>query len=150
MNPDQTPFRDDANRLTELLELRSAPVALPFCDTPPGGLPRVSQAGPLSCTYWKRAAQGESFYTAGAEGDAGLRGRPTCAAIPAALRSGGGVASLGCIGNRVYTELADDELYYALPGSHLHGVTERLSVILSANATLEGYHRDRKAQLRSA
>src|SRR5262249_26012449 len=47
-------------------------------------------------------------------GGAGLMGRPTCAALPEAMRSGKGVTSLGCIGNRVYTELGDDELYYAL------------------------------------
>src|SRR6185503_12874664 len=39
-----------------------------------------------------------------------LLGRPTCMAIPAAL--GSGVASsLGCVGNRIYTGVADDEFY---------------------------------------
>ena len=39
-----------------------------------------------------------------------LLGRPTCMAIPAAL-SGGVASSLGCIGNRVYTGIADDQFY---------------------------------------
>jgi uncharacterized protein (DUF169 family) len=73
----------------------------------------------------------------------GLLGRPTCAAIPQALQADAGVASLGCIGNRVYTEMADDELYYALPGKHLAAVTEKLASIINANRQLEQYHRAR-------
>jgi uncharacterized protein (DUF169 family) len=51
------------------------------------------------------------------------------------------VASLGCIGNRVYTALADDELYFALPGGHVDVVTEKLAAIVQANVALEAYHR---------
>ena len=47
-----------------------------------------------------------------------LLGRPTCMAIPAAL-SGGVASSLGCIGNRVYTGLADDQFYTVVAGSDL-------------------------------
>jgi uncharacterized protein (DUF169 family) len=55
------------------------------------------------------------------------------------------VASLGCIGNRVYTDLPDDELYYALPGKHLAAVVDKLSWIIHANRELEKYHRARQA-----
>jgi uncharacterized protein (DUF169 family) len=72
-----------------------------------------------------------------------LMGRPTCAALPVAMQSQRGVASLGCIGNRVYTEMADDELYYALPGKHLAAVTQKLAEIVDANRALEKYHRAR-------
>src|SRR5688572_24544993 len=54
-----------------------------------------------------------------AAGAAGLMGRPTCAALPQVMKTGQGVASLGCIGNRVYTGLADDEMYFALPGGEV-------------------------------
>jgi uncharacterized protein (DUF169 family) len=77
-------------------------------------------------------------------GGGGLMGRPTCAALPEAMRSGRGVASLGCIGNRVYTELGDDELYFALPGSQVNGVTQKLASIVHANSELEKYHKGRK------
>ena len=80
-------------------------------------------------------------------GGAALMGRPTCAALPEAMRSGRGVASLGCIGNRVYTEMSDDEQYYVLPGSHVQAVVEKLASIVHANAELEKYHRSRKEQL---
>jgi uncharacterized protein (DUF169 family) len=73
-------------------------------------------------------------------------GRPTCAAVPEVLRTQRGAASLGCIGNRVYTELADDELYFALPGKDLGAVVEKLAILVNANRELESYHRARAAQ----
>jgi uncharacterized protein (DUF169 family) len=81
-------------------------------------------------------------------GTAGPMGRPTCAALPEAMRSGQGVTSLGCIGNRVYTELGDDEMYFALPGSKVQVVAERLAGIVHANSELEKYHRARLAATR--
>ncbi|MCI0377118.1 MAG: DUF169 domain-containing protein [Gemmataceae bacterium] len=85
----------------------------------------------------------EAAQAAGVSGSAGLMGRPTCAAIPQAMRSQSAVASLGCIGNRIYTGLADDELYFAIPGKHLGAVVEKLASIVSANKTLENYHSER-------
>jgi uncharacterized protein (DUF169 family) len=223
-----------ARQLVDLLRLTTAPVAITFQAAPPANLRRIATAGPSSCTYWKRAADGEAFYTtaddhfacpiggythgidlpptqmqelqgvvgtmvglgylrmeevpgiprrpgrfgvavyapleqasgvpdvvlicgnakqmmlleeagqaAGVGGGAALMGRPTCAALPAAMQSGRGVASLGCIGNRVYTAMGDDELYYALPGRHLSAVIDKLATIVNANCELEKYHRAR-------
>lgn len=223
-----------AAQLGSLLGVKWPPVAVKFGATPPAGVPHVPSAGPSSCTYWKRAADGQTFYTeaqdhyncpvgaythgvdlppaqmnelqgvvgtmvnlgylrseevpgiprrqerfavatyaplekapfdpdivlvrgnprqvmlleeaaqaAGVTRGATLMGRPTCAAIPAALDGQRGVASLGCIGNRVYTDLGDDELYYALPGKHVAAVVEKLATIVNANRELEKYHRAR-------
>ena len=79
----------------------------------------------------------------GTGGGTGLMGRPTCAAIPEVLRSGRCVSSLGCIGNRVYTDLGDDEFYFAVPGRHVGAVVEKLVVIRRANDELERFHRAR-------
>src|SRR3970040_1952892 len=68
-----------------------------------------------------------------------LLGRPTCMAIPAAL-SGGVASSLGCIGNRVYTGIADDHFYTVVAGSDLALIVDQLATIASANATLAEYH----------
>jgi uncharacterized protein (DUF169 family) len=86
----------------------------------------------------------EAAQAAGLGSQSALMGRPTCAALPAALQSGRGVASLGCIGNRVYTHLPDNELYYALPGKHVAAVVERLAAIVHANRELEKYHLARR------
>lgn len=78
-----------------------------------------------------------------------LLGRPTCMAIPAAI--GGGIASsFGCIGNRIYTDVADDEFYTMVSGTDLADVVEQLATVTSANATLAEYHRGRRTSLATA
>jgi uncharacterized protein (DUF169 family) len=59
----------------------------------------------------------------------------------------GTVTSLGCIGNRVYAGLGDGELYVVVPGAKLESVSQALSVIATANATLEEFARGRQAAL---
>jgi uncharacterized protein (DUF169 family) len=226
-----------AQQLQDLLQLCTAPVALAFQDAPPANLPHMTAPAPSGCTFWKRAAAGQAFYTeapdhyncpigahthgvdlppaqakelqgvletmfqlsylrpeevpaiprrqgklgvvvyaplatapfepevvlvrgnakqimllaeaaqaAGSGSEAPLVGRPTCAVIPAVLQTQRSAASLGCIGNRIYTEMADDELYFALPGKELSAVVEKLATIVNANRELESYHRARAAQ----
>lgn len=77
-----------------------------------------------------------------------LLGRPTCMAIPAALTSGV-ASSLGCIGNRVYTGITDDEFYTVIAGKDLASVVAELDTIVSANAALSEYHQGRRASLAS-
>jgi uncharacterized protein (DUF169 family) len=76
-----------------------------------------------------------------------VMGRPACAMLPHTITTGGAVASVGCIGNRVYTGLGDDELYLTLPGGSVTTVLENLAATLNANAELETFHRQRAAQL---
>jgi uncharacterized protein (DUF169 family) len=73
-----------------------------------------------------------------------LLGRPTCMAIPAAL-SQGVATSLGCIGNRIYTSLSDDEFYTVIAERNLDEVIAELGTISSANAALTTYHTERMA-----
>ena len=75
-----------------------------------------------------------------------MLGRPTCMAIPAAMAKGA-VTSSGCIGNRVYTDLADGELYSMVPGKDLERVADELETIASANAKLHEYHRSRRQEI---
>ena len=75
-----------------------------------------------------------------------LLGRPTCMALPAAL-AGGTTASTACIGNRVYTDLGEDELYVVIPGRDLARVAEAVETIVAANDTLAEYHRGRRQSL---
>lgn len=49
--------------LTELLHLTSPPIAITFVDAAPSGVPHVAAREPAGCGYWRRAAQGEVFYT---------------------------------------------------------------------------------------
>jgi uncharacterized protein (DUF169 family) len=91
----------------------------------------------------------EAAGRAGVATQPGLLGRPTCMALPAAL-AGGTIATTACIGNRVYTDLGDDELYVAIPGRDLACVAAELTTIISANDTLADYHRGRRRTLATA
>ena len=72
--------------------------------------------------------------------------RPTCMAIPAAAGKGT-TLSLACIGNRVYTEVSDDDIYAFVRGSDLEAVVKSLGTIVEANQQLTQYHQDRKPKL---
>jgi uncharacterized protein (DUF169 family) len=91
----------------------------------------------------------EAALRSGAGSKLPLLARPTCMAIPAAI-STGVVTSAGCIGNRVYTDLPDGELYCAIPGHSLAAVAEALKTVVSANAELAEYHQGRRSQLSTA
>lgn len=88
----------------------------------------------------------EAALRAGVAAQWPLFGRPTCMALPLAL-SHGAVASSGCIGNRVYTELDEGELYMAIPGNAIARVAEDLQTIAAANSQLRAYHQERKQKL---
>lgn len=88
----------------------------------------------------------EAALRAGVGVQAPLLGRPTCMALPAALAYGV-VASTACIGNRVYTEVGEDELYVAVPGKDLPRIAAELPIIAAANAKLSDYHRGRRQAL---
>ena len=75
-----------------------------------------------------------------------MLGRPTCMAIPSAL-SHGIASSLGCIGNRVYTSISDDEFYTVARESELAELMKEISTITAANVALAEYHRERRAVL---
>ena len=196
-----------SEQIQQLLNLETIPVAITFHDKPPDNVPQTEKVEASGCTYWRRAAEGRTFYTeasdhyncpigcythnvelpdaqaeelqntlglmgelgyismeevpgiprreapfqnvvyspladasdtpdvviisgtprqmmllaeaataAGIGTENGVMGRPTCAVIPAVLQSGRGASSLGCIGNRVYTALSDDDFYFAFSG----------------------------------
>ena len=227
-----------AAKLSDLLGLRVAPVAVAFRAAAPAGVGRVEQAGPAGCAYWRWAAEGRVFYTeaadhhncpvgaythgvtlpadrarelegvvgtmvglqyirmeevqtlprltapfgvavyapladapvdpdvvlvrgtarqimlvaeaaraAGIGHDGPALGRPACSMIPEAMRAARGNTSLGCIGNRVYTGLGDDELYFTVPGARLDEVVLKIETIVHANRELEHYHEGRRQAL---
>lgn len=88
----------------------------------------------------------EAASAAGAASALPLLGRPTCMALPAAIAHGA-VMSSGCIGNRVDTDLGDDEMYVMIPGARIDDVARRLTTIVDANDRPRSYHTDRRATL---
>jgi uncharacterized protein (DUF169 family) len=88
----------------------------------------------------------EAAMRAGVAASLPLLARPTCMALPAAMASGV-VVSAGCVGNRVYTDVGEDELYAVVPGKDLGRLADALDEITAANATLADYHQQRRQQL---
>ncbi len=91
----------------------------------------------------------EAAIHAGASASLPLLGRPSCMALPAALAHGT-VTSLGCIGNRVYTNLGEDEIYIVVPGSKLEAVSDSLDTVTAANFALEVRACGKQASLSTA
>ncbi|HUI79562.1 MAG TPA: DUF169 domain-containing protein [Bryobacteraceae bacterium] len=229
-------YRAIEQRIATLLETKRRPVAVAFLEEPPAGVARFEGSQPSSCSFWRLAGAGRTFYTvptdhfncpvgsyahntltpermpeleqvlglmsgigyirmeeipgvfqlpaaprvvlyaplgdtpvapsvvlaagrpgrvmmlaeaanrAGAMSKLPLLGRPTCMALPAALANGA-VTSSGCIGNRIYTEIGDDELYVVLRGTDLEKIAGEIDTIYTANQTLTEYHRERRQNL---
>jgi uncharacterized protein (DUF169 family) len=57
------------------------------------------------------------------------------------------VTSAGCIGNRVYTGIGNDEMYAAVPGRALEQIARELETVQSANLALAQYHQERQHRL---
>jgi len=88
----------------------------------------------------------EAAQRAGCAAQFPVLGRPTCMAIPAAMAKGA-IISSGCIGNRVYTDLAEGELYAMVPGKDVERIADELETIASANAKLHEYHSSRRQEI---
>jgi uncharacterized protein (DUF169 family) len=91
----------------------------------------------------------EAAIRAGVAAPTALLARPTCMALPAAMGQGV-LLSSACVGNRVYTDLGDDELYLAIPGRVLAPLMAELGTIASANVKLREYHQQRRRDLATA
>ena len=88
----------------------------------------------------------EAAARAGANANPSFLGRPTCSALAATLAEGT-VVSSACIGNRMYTDLGDDELYASIRGKDLASVAAEAQTIAAANRQLSDYHRARRKDL---
>ena len=86
----------------------------------------------------------EAARMAGIGPEVTVRPRPTCAMLPEMLQEDRATISFGCIGNRVYTGLGDDELYVAIPGHKVSEVISKLVTVVRANRELEEFHRARQ------
>jgi uncharacterized protein (DUF169 family) len=124
--------------------LAKTPVSIVYA--PLGRTPVAPSVVLFICPASSAMLLNEAATRAGSGGSLPVLGRPTCMALPAALAKGT-VASLGCIGNRVYTGIRDDEFYFVVPATDLERVAEALGVIAGANAALAEYARGKLVQL---
>jgi len=128
----------------QIPRLAKAPAAIVYA--PLGESPVPPDVVLFACKPSAAMLLNEAINRAGVASGSPALGRPTCMALPAALEHGA-ILSLGCMGNRVYTGLAEDEMYIVLRGKDLPAVAEALSVIASANAALLDYATSRRSTL---
>jgi uncharacterized protein (DUF169 family) len=82
----------------------------------------------------------EAAQLAGIASKGATMGRPTCAVLPQAINTAETAASFGCVGNRVYTGAGENDAYFAIPGSKLRVLEDKLATIVRANEALERFH----------
>lgn len=72
-------------------------------------------------------------------------GRPACAVVPHAVKTGRAALSLGCCGARAYLDaLTDDVAIWALPGDKVHLYAARIDTFATANNALGEFHSMRR------
>jgi uncharacterized protein (DUF169 family) len=130
--------------ISSIPRMKKAPKAIvysPLGDTP---------TDPDLVIFVTRPMQAMVFQEAALRLGIGLQhsalGRPTCMSLPAALDRKM-VTSAGCLGNRVYTGLGEDELYVIVPGKILGKIADSLNGIAEANAKITEYYRERRRSL---
>jgi uncharacterized protein (DUF169 family) len=128
----------------QIPRLAKAPVAIVYA--PLGETPVAPDVVLFACKPSGAMLLSEAANRAGVGSGAPALGRPTCMALPASMQLGA-ILSLGCMGNRVYTGLGEDEMYFVLRGNDLAAVADALGVITSANAALNEYAAGRRSQL---
>ena len=56
-------YREIEQKFSQALGLRKRPVAVKFQAAPPAGVSKFEGAEPSSCSFWRLAAAGKTFYT---------------------------------------------------------------------------------------
>ena len=131
----------------QIPRLAKAPAVVVY--SPLGDAPVPPDVVLFACKPRAAMLLNEAANRAGVASGAPALGRPTCMALPASLQHGA-ILSLGCIGNRTYTGLGEDQMYFVLRGKDLAAVAGALDVVTGANAALGDYAKGRRAALSTA
>jgi uncharacterized protein (DUF169 family) len=127
--------------------LRSAPAAVVYA--PLGEAPLAPDVVIVTGQPSRMMLLIEAASRAGVPSQLPVLARPTCMALPVAMEKGI-VTSAGCIGNRVYTDIGEDELYTVIRGADAGRVVRELDTIVAANGKLKEYHTLRREQIATA
>jgi uncharacterized protein (DUF169 family) len=131
----------------QIPRLAKAPAVVVY--SPLGDVQATPDVVLFACQPQSAMLLNEAANRAGVASGAPALGRPTCMALPASLQHGA-IFSLGCIGNRVYTGLGEDQMYFVVRGQDSETVADALEVVNSANAALNDYAIGRRQKLSTA
>jgi uncharacterized protein (DUF169 family) len=155
-----------ANELNETITLMVGNGYLAMSEVP--GIPRLTSSptivayGPISDVTFPpdvvllrvNAAQAMIIYEAAlkagiSDAVSNVLGRPSCAILPLTANTGRTAISLGCQGNRMYTGLADGEVYITVPGDRWSDFVEQVREVRRANDAMADYYAARRDALDS-
>ena len=131
----------------QIPRLSKAPAVVVY--SPLGEAPVAPDVVLFACQPRSAMLLNEAANRAGVASGVPALGRPTCMALPASLQHGA-IFSLGCMGNRVYTGLGEDQMYFVVRGKDLDAVADALEVVNSANVALNDYATGRRKSLSTA
>lgn len=136
-------------------------------DEPPA-LPSVGGAssgivyGPLSempvdpdvVLVWLSPAQAMIYNEAAGSADwttdgPAVFGRPTCAALPAAMAASRPVMSLGCIGMRTFTRVPEDLMLGVIPAGEAPAFLDAIDTAVRANEAMRPFYEGQRARFAS-
>jgi uncharacterized protein (DUF169 family) len=117
--------------------------------SPLGEAPVAPDVVLFTCKPQAAMLLNEAANRAGVSSGAPALGRPTCMALPASLQHGA-IFSLGCVGNRVYTGLREDQMYFVARGKDLEALADALKAVNRANAVLSNYATGRRQTISTA
>ena len=130
----------------QIPRLAKTPIAIAYA--PLGDATFEPDAVLFACKPYGAMLLNEAAGRAGIASGSPALGRPTCMALPASWQAGS-ILSLGCMGNRVYTGLGEDEMYFVVRGADLAALADALNVITAANQALREYAEGRRGELAS-
>jgi uncharacterized protein (DUF169 family) len=128
----------------QIPRLAKTPAAIVY--SPLGDAPVAPDVVLFVCKPSSAMLLNEAANRAGVASGAPALGRPTCMALPASMQHGA-ILSLGCMGNRVYTGLGEDEMYFVMRGEDVAAVASALGIIMQANTALKEYAAGRRTEL---
>jgi len=135
---------EEISSIPRLKEVPKAVIYSPLGDAPMDPDLVIFVARPMQIMMLQ-----ESAMHAGVGLQLSLFGGPTCLSLPAALGNHGMITSAGCLGNRVYNDLGDDELYVVIPGRILQKVADEVQEISESTENRIKYHKGRRKSIRT-
>jgi uncharacterized protein (DUF169 family) len=100
---------------------------------------------PRQAMIFQEASESARWSSAGPSGR--ILGRPGCAALPVSLDLSKPMLSFGCAGMRTFTEISDELVLGAIPGSELTRFTSGLAATVQANQAMQNYYAGRKREV---
>jgi uncharacterized protein (DUF169 family) len=76
-------------------------------------------------------------------------GRPTCAALPAAMAASRPVMSLGCIGMRTFTRVPEDLMLGVIPAGEAPTFLDAIDTAVRANEAMRPFYEGQRARFAS-